>query len=127
MERVDLDVWFPDWEGQDPQDLYEQSIVLGHCGIVLALLWLADAMEDEYRTMRSTWRRKGPYMRVGEQTSPSARTTNDRPNEGFSFLEGCQDIIPSSDPFSGRRRAPDDENLHCGARKRVEVKSELMP
>ena len=40
-------VWFPDWEGQDPQDLYEQSMVLGHYGTVLTLLWLADAVEDE--------------------------------------------------------------------------------
>jgi Zn-dependent peptidase ImmA (M78 family) len=48
MESVDLDVWFPDWEGHDPQDLCEQSMVLGHYGTVLTLLWLVDAVEDEY-------------------------------------------------------------------------------
>ena len=47
MEQVQIDVWFQDWAREGPQDLYEQSMVLGRYGTVLTLLWLVDAVEEE--------------------------------------------------------------------------------
>ena len=46
MERVDTDAWFPDWKDRGAQDVNEQSIVLGHYGTVLTLLWLVDAVDE---------------------------------------------------------------------------------
>jgi Zn-dependent peptidase ImmA (M78 family) len=46
MEQVDLDVWFPEWNRDEAQEVCEQSMVLGHRGTVLTLLWLVDAFEE---------------------------------------------------------------------------------
>ena len=38
MEQIDVDVWFPEWNREEAQEVYEQSMMLGH-GTVLTLLW----------------------------------------------------------------------------------------
>ncbi len=58
MEPVETEAWFPDWEGGGARKVHEQSMVLGHYGIVLTLLWLIDSEEkDSEEEDDSNWSR----------------------------------------------------------------------
>lgn len=47
MQEVPVSAWFPDRELRVRQDAYEQSMVLGHYGTVLTLLWVIDRDDEE--------------------------------------------------------------------------------